>query len=360
MPLDNNGALFQYISITTLEATSEAIVQPLSRRFGYNRRLVYPMPHPYGAIGEARPVDNFVINTGPRPGAPIKPRVRNRMDNAHTQDTDQARDAFGEEDSSDQATASHGHDCAEERESDTSEYFSAREDVSPVRSPNTDDREDQPVTVPAEDNEKEAETEEAQPGTEERDEVGGRSRPVSGSLATAVAVSEACSEEDIREDSDSDSLQGPTLDVSSKPRIDFVPTTNTSPTVRLPPPQPETTLLAGTTVLSENQPDPPIHAQCLPPTDRGIPDFLILKNTNIPTEPQRPRVILRRPTVSFPPISAEMDRLQRMVKLKEATARRKKRDAEQDAIDRRIREVTDFHTILRRRRKRDAEERVHP
>jgi hypothetical protein len=79
MPLDNKGEAFEYISITTLHATSEAIVQPLSRPYGFNRRLVYPMPHPYGAIGEARPADRLPINVGPRPGAPLKQKNWNPM-----------------------------------------------------------------------------------------------------------------------------------------------------------------------------------------------------------------------------------------------------------------------------------------
>jgi hypothetical protein len=79
MPLDNKGEAFEYISITTLHATSEAIVQPLSRPYGFNRRLVYPMPHPYGAIGKARPADRLPINVGPRPGAPMKQKNRNPM-----------------------------------------------------------------------------------------------------------------------------------------------------------------------------------------------------------------------------------------------------------------------------------------
>jgi hypothetical protein len=76
MPVDNNGNSFKYISITTLEETSEAIVQPLSRPIGYNRRLVNPMPHPYGSIGEARPTNRLPINVGPRPGAPLKEKYK--------------------------------------------------------------------------------------------------------------------------------------------------------------------------------------------------------------------------------------------------------------------------------------------
>ncbi|ETI26338.1 hypothetical protein G647_03115 [Cladophialophora carrionii CBS 160.54] len=80
MPVDNKGEPFEYISITTLHATSEAIVQLLSRPYGFNRRLVYPMPHPYGAIGEARPADRLPINTGPRPDALLKQKkTKKRM-----------------------------------------------------------------------------------------------------------------------------------------------------------------------------------------------------------------------------------------------------------------------------------------
>lgn len=75
MPLDNDGVPFEHVSVTTLEATSEAIIQPLSRHPGFDRRLVYPMPHPYGAIGEARPTTNLPIYTGPRKGAPGKQLV---------------------------------------------------------------------------------------------------------------------------------------------------------------------------------------------------------------------------------------------------------------------------------------------
>ena len=52
MPLDNNGKPFSFISITILELTSDAIIQPLSRPLGFDRQLVYPMPHLYCAIGQ--------------------------------------------------------------------------------------------------------------------------------------------------------------------------------------------------------------------------------------------------------------------------------------------------------------------
>jgi hypothetical protein len=63
MPLDNTGANFEHVSITTLEVSSDPIVQPLSRPLHWTPYLAYPMPHPYGSIGERRPAHLLSINT---------------------------------------------------------------------------------------------------------------------------------------------------------------------------------------------------------------------------------------------------------------------------------------------------------
>ncbi|KAJ9615855.1 hypothetical protein H2200_001932 [Cladophialophora chaetospira] len=369
MPFDNNGNPFEYISITTLEATSEPIIQPLSRYYGFNRRLVYPMPHPYGAIGEARPLNRLPINTGPRPGAPGKQWVWRPSGEQPSLEIDQTSNEFEKAvaDAS-QSTTYHGYDGAEELPSDPDETSPATEDSIPVRQHNSHAIEGQTMTAPAGREEEEATTAEAQSGQEETESVG-LIRPVFGS-STPIPSHYWSQYWPL------DGHQTPNLEISSKPRISLVPKNNTKPKVRLPPaedsqsqalPQPDSprcsaqsdhihtirpschacvfiaTLASASKSLAasiaqdaiklETKTDQPNHAQSVCPTDYGLPDFDNPTNTSVDDVLPWLRGFLRPSVVKLPEISAEVDRLQRMAKLKEEVVERKRLEATQGPED---------------------------